>query len=98
MQQTSIAVHELGCGAAGREVAMSLMQRAHDVLRASERSHPIARHEAAEEMTVGRAVDPNAPANQQAVQRMQQTHGNRFVQRLLQRNTGTEGDCPGGCL
>lgn len=80
---------------------MSLMQRAHDVLRSGERRHPIARHESsdAENELVMSATSPDrGQANPQAVQRLQQTHGNRFVQRLLQRNTGTEGDCPGGCV
>jgi hypothetical protein len=81
---------------------MSLMQRAHDVLRSADRHRPIARHESADaenDLTAISASPDRGQVNPQAVQRLQQTHGNRFVQRLLQRATsGTEGDCPGGCV
>ena len=77
---------------------MNLMQRAHDVLRSTERNRPIARHESsdAENELISANQSPTTP---QTVQRLQQTHGNRFVQRWLQRQSaGTEGDCPGGCV
>jgi len=77
---------------------MSLMRRTHHLDHSTDRHHSVARHEDTDEAIIGRSIDPNAPASPQAIQRLQQTHGNRFVQRLLQRNAGTEGDCPGGCV
>ncbi|MEA2583191.1 MAG: hypothetical protein QOF33_1276 [Thermomicrobiales bacterium] len=82
---------------------MDLLRRTHRVLRAA---HP-PRHQAhdhtaeteAEESTRHAAdVAVQGPGSPAAVLRLQQTHGNRFVQRLIRRQaTETEGDCPGGC-
>jgi hypothetical protein len=81
--------------------AMGLMQRARDALQTAGRSRPRASdHDAEAETEASAAVTPGigreGPISPATVLRLQDTHGNRFVQRLLQRQA-TEGDCPGGC-
>ncbi len=79
---------------------MGLMQRARDALQTAGRTRPRANDHDAEAETVSGAaaeIGREGPASPAAVLRLQETHGNRFVQRLLQRQATAEGDCPGGC-
>jgi hypothetical protein len=84
---------------------MSARERVQEFIRSPARRPSI--HRAADldasSLSVSTETAPGQPANAapaapSTILGLQRSHGNRFVQRMLQRQaSASENDCPGGC-